>query len=53
MRNITYVADFAYTEKGREVVEDVKGKETVAFRLKQKMFWKTHPELELRIVKAR
>lgn len=32
---IRYVADFVYTEKGVEVIEDVKGMETAEFKLKR------------------
>lgn len=35
---IKYEADFRYTENGRVVVEDVKGVETEAFKLKRKLF---------------
>lgn len=50
---IRYEGDFAYTERGAAVVEDVKGVETAVFRLKAKMFRALHPEIELRIVGAR
>lgn len=33
-----YKADFAYTEKGSIVVEDVKGMKTPAYKLKAKLF---------------
>ena len=33
-----YIADFAYREKGRPVVEDVKGKKTPEYQLKKKLF---------------
>ena len=32
-----YVADFQYTEKGRVVVEDVKGVRTPVYKLKKKL----------------
>ncbi len=45
---ISYVADFAYTENGQDVVEDVKGMETPVYRLKRKMFIFKHPHLEFK-----
>lgn len=32
-----YVADFVYVDKGREVVEDVKGMKTPTYNLKKKL----------------
>nr|UVX95713.1 MAG: Protein of unknown function (DUF1064) [Bacteriophage sp.] len=37
-RPVFYVADFVYTEDGKEVVEDVKGMRTDVYRLKSKLF---------------
>lgn len=37
-RPVYYVADFVYTEDGKEVVEDVKGMKTDVYRLKSKLF---------------
>lgn len=53
-RGIVYEADFSYNETGNPlpVVEDVKGVETEAFRLKKKLFLYHHPTTELRIVKC-
>lgn len=50
-RKIEYIADFMYKEKGKVIVEDVKGKETEVFKLKHKLFEKKYPGLELRIIK--
>jgi hypothetical protein len=53
IRRVEYVADFAYTENGRRVVEDVKGgkaTQTQVFRLKEKLFLFRYADLELRIV---
>lgn len=52
-RPITYRADFRYIDCSTEmtVVEDVKGFETVEFKIKRKLFEKRYPELTLRIVK--
>ena len=51
---ITYIADFSYTEAetGELVVEDVKGRGVVtpAFLLKQKLFLRKFPQIDLRIV---
>lgn len=49
-RKIEYVADFKYIEKGKTIVEDVKGLQTEVFKLKHKLFEKKYPELELRII---
>ena len=49
---IKYIADFEYTENGKVIVEDVKGKRTEVFNIKQKLFLKKYGEyLELRITK--
>ncbi|UVX69664.1 MAG: Protein of unknown function (DUF1064) [Namikivirus sakae] len=37
-RPVFYMADFAYVENGREVVEDVKGMRTDVYKLKSKLF---------------
>ena len=52
-RKIEYIADFMYEEKGKVIVEDVKGKETEVFKLKHKLFEKKYPGLELRIIKMK
>ncbi|HEX2905854.1 MAG TPA: DUF1064 domain-containing protein [Phototrophicaceae bacterium] len=52
-RAIVYEADFSYLQDGVRVVEDVKGKETEAFKLKQKFFLAQYPDLDLRIIAAR
>lgn len=36
-RECSYVADFVYKEKGREVVEDVKGFRTDVYKIKRKL----------------
>jgi hypothetical protein len=51
-RPITYIADFAYTENGRTVIEDVKGKETESWRIKAKLFRWAFPDHDLRVVRA-
>jgi hypothetical protein len=45
-----YRADFRYTEKGKVVVEDVKGFQTPVFRLKLKMLKAHYPEVDLKII---
>jgi len=50
-RKIEYIADFMYEEKGKVIVEDVKGIQTDVFKIKHKLFEKMYPELELRIIK--
>ena len=49
-REISYIADFKYIEKGQVIVEDVKGKETEVFKIKHKLFEYKYPDLELRII---
>lgn len=49
-RKIEYVADFKYIEKGKTIVEDVKGLQTDVFKIKHKLFEKKYPALELRII---
>lgn len=51
VRAITYKADFSYIEKGKLIVEDVKGMETKEFKLKKKMFEYKFPEIDFRLVK--
>lgn len=34
-----YIADFAYMDGGKQVVEDVKGVTTPVYRLKKKLMW--------------
>jgi Protein of unknown function (DUF1064) len=46
----TYIADFYYREKGREICEDVKGMETPVFKIKRKLFEVLHPTIELRLI---
>ncbi len=50
-RAINYVADFAYMENGKSIIEDSKGFETAVFKIKKKMFLRRYPEHELRITK--
>jgi hypothetical protein len=45
-----YVADFVYVENGKRIVEDVKGVETAAFKLKKKLMLAVHG-IDIRIVK--
>lgn len=51
-RAITYIADFQYQENGKTIVEDFKGFETEAFKIKRKLFEKRYPDKELRIVRG-
>lgn len=52
-RKIEYIADFMYEEKGKVIVEDVKGMETKEFKIKRKLFEYNYPGLELRIIKMK
>lgn len=47
---ITYTADFQYVEKGKVMVEDVKGFSTAVFRIKWRLFLKRYPDIHARIV---
>ena len=38
----SYIGDFRYRENGAQVVEDVKGVKTPAYRLKNKLMWAVH-----------
>lgn len=50
-QSIVYVADFVYTEHGRQIVEDAKGMRTKDFIIKRKLFrWKFGKEYEFREV---
>ena len=51
-RSIEYVADFRFqdTETDQWVIVDVKGKETVEFKLKQKLFEYRYPDLSLSVI---
>jgi len=52
-QGIRYVADFIVVGKdGKVWLEDVKGIETQAFRLKRKLYETAYPGIELRIVKG-
>lgn len=50
---IVYQADFSYAEAGKEVIEEVKGFETQAWRLKKRLMAEFYPNVELRIVRGR
>ena len=49
-KKIEYIADFKYIEKGKTIIEDVKGMQTDVFKLKHKLFEKKYPDLELKII---
>lgn len=51
IRGIKYYADFSYMEKGKCVVEDVKGMETDVFKLKRKLFEYHNPGIKLTLIK--
>ena len=46
-----FTPDFAYLERGKIIVEDVKGMMTADCRLRHALFRHLFPEIELRIVK--
>lgn len=41
-KELSYVADFVYTENGKQVVEDVKGYKTPEYRIKRKLLLWVH-----------
>lgn len=47
-----YIADFAYTEKGLSVIEDVKGCETGEFKIKWKLAQAIYGSHDWRIIKS-
>jgi len=49
IRAITYTADFKYIERGKVIIEDVKGHYTQQFELRKKMFEYRYPELTLKL----
>lgn len=49
--NAQYRPDFSYVEKGRKVVEDVKGVIVRDFPLRAALFQALWPDIELRVVK--
>ncbi len=51
-RAINYVADFHYVENAQLIVEDAKGYRSEVFRIKQKLFCKRYPEIDLRILEV-
>lgn len=50
---IVYEADFSYFDRavGHTVIEEVKGVETQAWRIKKRLFLYKYPEYELRVIK--
>lgn len=46
-----FTPDFGYTERGKVVVEDVKGMMTADARLRHALFRHLYPAIELRVVK--
>ena len=53
-RAIHYIADFRITyDDGRIEIEDVKGVETEAFKIKRKLFEAAYPDLTLKIVTSK
>lgn len=49
-RGLWYVADYVYTENGKTVVEDYKGFQTEAFKIKKKLMLYFHG-VEVRLTK--
>jgi hypothetical protein len=49
---IVYEADFSYIERGREIVVDVKGRQTDVFKIKKKLLLKAYPNIRFVIVQV-
>lgn len=41
-RSVKYIADFVYTENGKEIVEDAKGVRTDTYKIKRKLMLYVH-----------
>lgn len=50
-RKVSYIGDFQYVEGKQLTVEDVKGKETEAFKIKAKLFRARYPGIKFVIVR--
>ena len=51
-RKIEYIADFMYKDKsGYVIVEDVKGMETEAFKIKKMLFLYRYPDIIFKLIK--
>lgn len=50
IRGIKYKADFQFQKDGEQIVVDVKGVKTEAFKLKEKLFYHRYPHLQLKVV---
>lgn len=53
VRRMTYRADFRYQTDGITIVEDVKGMETEAFKIKKKLVEYFYPEVSITLVRAK
>ena len=52
IRAINYEADFEYMDNDyNHIIEDVKGIETPAFKLKKKLFLRAYPHVDFRVVR--
>ena len=49
---VDYEADFVYMEGAQLVVEDIKGKRTDVFKLKEKLFRSKYPHIDFRIIEV-
>lgn len=47
-RQVVYKSDFTYTEKGKTIVEDVKGVKTKDYIIKRKLMKQKYPEIIFR-----
>jgi len=53
VRRMVYRADFRYQVDGMTIVEDVKGVETEAFKIKKKLVEYFYPEISITLVRAK
>lgn len=47
-REVKYIVDFTYKEKGKKIAEDVKGFKTKDYIIKRKLFKSKYPDYEFR-----
>ena len=54
IRAVEYEADFQYQDNatGGMIVEEIKGFETTAWKVKQKLFYYQYPDVDFRIIKV-
>lgn len=53
VRAIYYEADFSYRLDGKLVAIDIKGRRTPVFAIKEKLFLRRYPDIELLVIPAK